>query len=151
VDLSRRLRLKCHPKMAAWDRLIEHARVNSLHRHGKWLSFDKFPLVSCIRHCKHWTILYLSHFSWHVIYTSLGNGRVSRVEGHRSRVEGHKSRVIGRGSKVEVEGQKSRSRVKNRGRGSKVEVEGQKSRSRVKSRGSKVENTKFLSILKVNH
>ena len=40
--------------------------------------------------------------------SSLGNGRVSRVEGHRSR-------VIGRGSKVEVEGQKSRSRVKSRG------------------------------------
>ena len=62
---------------------------------------------------------------------SLGNGRVSRVEGHRSRVEGH------------------RSRVESRGRGSEVEVEGQKSRSRVKSRGSKVKNTKFLSILKV--
>ena len=71
------------------------------------------------------------------ISMSLGNGRVSRVEGHRSRVEGHKSRVEGhrsrvesrgRGSKVEVEGQKSRSRVKSRGRGSKVEVEGQKSR-----------------------
>ena len=57
------------------------------------------------------------------------------------------SRVEGRGSEVEVEGQKSRSRVKSRGRGSKVEVEGQK--SRVKSRGSKVENTNFLSILKV--
>jgi hypothetical protein len=53
---------------------------------------------------------------------SLGNGRGSLVEGH-------KSRVIGRGSKVEVEGQKLRSRVK--------------------SRGSKVENTKFLSNLKV--
>ena len=46
-------------------------------------------------------------------------------------VEGHRSRVIGRGSKIEVEGQKSRSRVESRGR------------------GSKVENTKFLSILKV--
>jgi hypothetical protein len=55
---------------------------------------------------------------------SLGNGRVSRV--------------IGRGS-----------RFGSRGRGSKVEVEGQKSRSRVKSRGSRVENLKFLSILKV--
>ena len=55
---------------------------------------------------------------------SLGNGRGSRV--------------IGRGS-----------RFGSRGRGSKVEVEGQKSRSRVKSRGSKVENTTFLSILKV--
>jgi hypothetical protein len=43
-----------------------------------------------------------------IIKSSLGNGRVSRVEGRRSRVEGHKSRVIGRGSKVEVEGQKSR-------------------------------------------
>ena len=53
--------------------------------------------------------------------TSLGNGRVSRVEGHRSRVISRGSRVIGRGSKVEVEGQKSRSRVKSRGRGSKVE------------------------------
>ena len=62
---------------------------------------------------------------------SLGNGRVSRVEGHRSRVERH------------------RSRVESRGRGSKVEVEGQKSRSRVKSRVSKVKNTKFLAILKV--
>ena len=72
--------------------------------------------------------------------SSLGNGRVSRVEGHRSRVEGHKSRVEGH-----------RSRVESRGQGSKVEVEGQKSRSRVKSRGrgSKVENTKFVSILKV--
>ena len=49
-------------------------------------------------------------------------------------VECRGSRVIGRGSEVEVEGQKSRSRVKSRGRGSKVEVEGQKSRSRVKSR-----------------
>ena len=53
--------------------------------------------------------------------------RVSRVEGHRSRVEGYssrvegyRSRVIGRVSKVEVEGQKSRSRVKSRGRGSKM-------------------------------
>ena len=64
------------------------------------------------------------------------------VECRGSRVIGRGSRVIGRGSKVEVEGQKSRSRVKSRGRGSKVEVEGQKSRSRVK-------NTKFLSILKV--
>ena len=71
-------------------------------------------------------------------FWSLGNGRVSRVEGHRSRVEGHKSRVEGH-----------RSRIESRGRGSKVKVEGQKSRSRVKSRGSKVENTKFLSILKV--
>ena len=53
-------------------------------------------------------------------------------------VECRGSRVIGRGS-----------RFGSRGRGSKVEVEGQKSRSRVKSRGSKVENTKFLSILKV--
>jgi hypothetical protein len=44
---------------------------------------------------------------------SLGNGRVSRVEGHRSRVEGHKSMVEGH-----------RSRVESRGRGSKVEVEG---------------------------
>jgi hypothetical protein len=50
------------------------------------------------------------------------------VECRGSYVEGHRSRVIGRGSKVEVEGQKSRSRVKSRGRGSKVEVEGQKSR-----------------------
>ena len=61
---------------------------------------------------------------------------------HWKCVEGHRSRVIGQGSKVEVEGQKSRSRVKSRGRGSKVEVEGQKSESKVK-------NTKFLSILKV--
>jgi hypothetical protein len=64
------------------------------------------------------------------------------VEGHRSRVISRGPRVIGRGSKFEVEGQKSRSRVK-------VEVEGQKSRSRVKSRGSKVENIQFLSNLKV--
>jgi hypothetical protein len=78
------------------------------------------------------------------------------VECRGSRVIGRGSRVISRGSKVEVEGQKSRSRVKRRGRGSKVE--GQKSWSRVKSRGrgskvdgrkSKVENTNFLSILKV--
>ena len=89
-----------------------------------------------------------------MLNSSLGNGRVSRVEGHRSRVEGHRSRVIGRGSKVEVEGRKSRSRVESRGRGLKVEVEGQK--SRVKSRGSKVEVEgrkskilNFLSILKV--
>jgi hypothetical protein len=41
-------------------------------------------------------------------FSSLGNGRVSRVIGRGSR-------VIGRGSKVEVEGQKSRSRVKSRG------------------------------------
>jgi hypothetical protein len=27
VDLSRRLRLKCHPKMAAWERLIEVVRL----------------------------------------------------------------------------------------------------------------------------
>jgi hypothetical protein len=40
------------------------------------------------------------------------------VEGRGSRVIGRGSRVIGRGSKVEVEGQKSRSRVKSRGRGS---------------------------------
>ena len=64
-----------------------------------------------------------------VFLPSLGDGRVSRVEGHRSRVEGHKSRVEGH-----------RSRFESRGRGSKVEVEGQKSR---------VENTKFLSILKI--
>jgi hypothetical protein len=37
------------------------------------------------------------------------------VECRGSYVEGHKSRVIGRGSKVEVEGQKSRSRVKIQG------------------------------------
>ena len=108
---------------------------------------------------------YFPHTTADMFLKSLGNGRVSRVEGHRSRVISRGSRVIGRGSKVEVEGQKSRSRVKSRGRGSKVEVEGQKSRSRVKSRGSKVEgqksrsrvksrgskveNTKFLSILKV--
>jgi hypothetical protein len=60
---------------------------------------------------------------------SLGNGRVSRVEGHTSRVEGH------------------RSRFESRGRGSKVEVEGQKSRSRVKSRGSKMRNINFLLII----
>jgi hypothetical protein len=75
---------------------------------------------------------------------NLGNGRVSRVEGHRSRVEGHKSRVIGRGSKVEVEVQKSRSRVKSRGPGSKVEVEGQK--SRVEIQESKMGNINFLLI-----
>jgi hypothetical protein len=63
------------------------------------------------------------------IQRSLGNGRVSRVIGRGSRFGSR-----GRGSKVEVEGQKSRSRV---------------STSRVKSRGSKVENTNFLSILKV--
>ena len=70
--------------------------------------------------------------------TSLGNGRVSRVEGHRSR-------VIGRGSKVEVEDQKSRSRVKSRGRGANVEVEGQK--SRVEIQGSKMRNINFLLII----
>jgi hypothetical protein len=58
------------------------------------------------------------------------------VECRGSRVIGRGSGVIGRGSKVEVEGQKSRSRVKSRG--SKVEVEGRK---------SKILN--FLSILKV--
>ena len=47
--------------------------------------------------------------------------RGSRVIGRGSRVISRGSRVIGRGSKVEVEGQKSRSRVKSRGRGSKVE------------------------------
>jgi hypothetical protein len=72
----------------------------------------------------------VSHFTdagyrRHKNYTGLGNGRVSRVEGHRSR-------VICRGSKVEVEGQKSRSRVKSRGRGSKVE-----------GRNSRVENGKY--------
>ena len=76
-------------------------------------------------------------------FSSLGNGRVSRVEGHRSRVEGHRSRVeghrsrvIGRGSKVEVEGQKSRSRFKSRGRGSKVE-----------GRNSRVENGKYYFFI----
>jgi hypothetical protein len=59
------------------------------------------------------------------------------VECRGSRAIGRGSRFGSRdrGSKVEVEGQKSRSMVK-------VEVEGQKS-------WSKVENTKFLSILKV--
>ena len=47
--------------------------------------------------------------------------RGSRVIRRGSRVICRGSRVIGRGSKVEVEGQKSRSRVKSRGRGSKVE------------------------------
>jgi hypothetical protein len=92
--------------------------------------------------------------------SSLGNGRVSRVEGHRSRVEGHRSRVEGHRSRVEghrsrVEGHRSRVegyRSRVIGRGSKVEVEGQKSRSRVKSRGrgskvegrsSRVENGKY--------
>jgi hypothetical protein len=48
-----------------------------------------------------------------VRFWSLGNGRVSRVEGHRSRVEGYRSRVEGhrsrfesRGSKVEIQGSK---------------------------------------------
>ena len=47
--------------------------------------------------------------------------RGSRVIGRGSRVISRGSRVIGRGSEVEVEGPKSRSRVKGRGRGSKVE------------------------------
>ena len=64
--------------------------------------------------------------------------RGSRVIRRGSRVIGRGSRVIGRGSKVEVEGQKSRSRVKSRGRGSKVEVEGQKSR---------VENEKYYFFI----
>ena len=86
------------------------------------------------------TTLRFSHRSDTSVW-SLGNGRVSRVEGHTSRVEGHRSRVEGhrsrfesrgRGSKVELEGQKSRSRVKSRGRGSKVE-----------GRNSRVENEKY--------
>ena len=88
-----------------------------------------------------------------VLFTTFVQTKFRRVwvtvECRGSRVISRGSRVIGRGSNVEVEGQKSRSRVKSRGRGSKVEVEGQKSRLRVKSRGSKVENTKSLSILKV--
>jgi hypothetical protein len=65
---------------------------------------------------------------------SLGNGRGSRVEGHRSRVEGYRSRVEGHRSRFEVE------------------VEGQKSRSRVRSRGSKVGNISFLlNISRVLH
>ena len=71
--------------------------------------------------------------------------RGSRVIRRGSRVIGRGSRVIGRGSKVEVEGQKSRSRVKSRGRGSKVEVEGQK--SRVEIQGSKMRNINFLLII----
>ena len=52
---------------------------------------------------------YFSHgFEANDKLMSLGNGRVSRVEGHRSRVEGHRSRVESRGSKVEVEGRKSK-------------------------------------------
>ena len=83
----------------------------------------------------------LRHLALQASVMSLGNGRVSRVEGHRSRVEGHRSRVEGhrsrfesrgRGSKVEVEVQKSRPRVKSRGRGSKVE-----------GRNSRVENGKY--------
>jgi hypothetical protein len=58
--------------------------------------------------------------------------RGSRVIRRGSRVIGRGSRVIGRGSIVEVEGQKSRSRVKSRGRGSKVE-----------GRNSRVENEKY--------
>jgi hypothetical protein len=61
-----------------------------------------------------------ARYAHDVTQKSSGNGRVSRVIGRGSR-------VIGRGSKVE----------------------GQKSRSRVKSRVSKVENTKFFSILKI--
>ena len=56
------------------------------------------------------------------ILTSLGNGRVSRVECRGSRVIGRGSRFGSRGSKVE--GQKSRSRVKSRG----SKVEGRKSK-----------------------
>jgi hypothetical protein len=53
---------------------------------------------------------HLQNLQYCIKSSSLGNGRVSRVEGHRSR-------VIGRGSKVE--GRKSR--VKSRG--SKVEIQ----------------------------
>jgi hypothetical protein len=60
---------------------------------------------------------------------SLGNGRVSRVEGHSARVEGH------------------RSSIKSRSPGSKVEVDGQKSRSRVKSRASKFNGRKWEILL----
>ena len=66
------------------------------------------------------------------------------VECRGSRVIGRGSRVIGRGSKVEVEGQKSRSRVKSRGRGSKVEVDDQK--SRVEIQGSKMGYINFPLI-----
>ena len=97
-----------------------------------------FDFISYVVLCLH------TYFSLARNVLSLGNGRGSRVIRRGSSVIGRGSRGIGRGSKVEVEGQKSRSRVKSRGRGSKVEVE---RGSKVEGRNSRVENEKYYFFI----
>jgi hypothetical protein len=59
--------------------------------------------------CEYRKYRYFCKYRWfRYFFESLGNGRVSRVEGHRSRVEGHRSRVESRGRGSKVEGRNSR-------------------------------------------
>jgi hypothetical protein len=68
-DLSRRLRLKCHPKMAAWERLIGFYGPSCMH--------------ACMHACMY-RILYYIGYRNEKVYTYLANDNVLSIYTYNS-------------------------------------------------------------------